>query len=56
MPALALQKAARRRHIELSLVSRDNFFLFQPMLSEVVSGNIEPPHIVKPHSANVPIH
>lgn len=46
--ALALQKAARRRHIELSLVSRDNFFLFQPMLSEVVSGNIEPPHIVNP--------
>ena len=44
--ALALQKAARRGQIELSLVSRDNFFLFQPMLAEVVSGNIEPPHIV----------
>ena len=46
--ALALQKAARKHQIELSLVSRDNFFLFQPMLSEVVSGNIEPPHIVNP--------
>ncbi len=46
--ALALQKAARRGLIELSVISRDNFFLFQPMLSEVVSGNIEPPHIVNP--------
>ena len=46
--SLALQKAARRGLIELSLISRDNFFLFQPMLSEVVSGNIEPPHIVNP--------
>ena len=46
--ALALQKAARRGQIELSLVSRNNFFLFQPMLAEVVSGSIEPPHIVNP--------
>ena len=46
--ALALQRAARRRRIELSIISRDNFFLFQPMLAEVVSGNIEPPHIVNP--------
>ena len=36
--ALGLQKAARRGEIDLSLVSRDNFFLFQPMLAEVVSG------------------
>ena len=46
--ALALTKAARRGQIELSVVSRDNFFLFQPMLAEVVSGNIEPPHIISP--------
>ena len=46
--ALGLQKAARRGQIELSLVSRDNFFQLQPMLAEVVSGNIEPPHIVNP--------
>ncbi len=46
--ALGLQKAARRGQIELSLVSRDNFFLFQPMLAEVVSGSIEPPHLVNP--------
>ena len=46
--ALGLEGAARRGKIDLSLVSRDNFFLFQPMLAEVVSGNIEPPHIVNP--------
>ena len=46
--ALRLQKAARRGQIELSMVSRDNFFLFYPMLAEVVSGSIEPPHIVNP--------
>ena len=46
--ALKLQKAAKKGEIELSLVSRENFFLSQPMLSEVVSGSIEPPHIVNP--------
>ena len=46
--ALGLRRAARQGDIQLSLVSRDNFFLFQPMLAEVVSGSIEPPHIVNP--------
>ena len=46
--ALQLQKAARRGRIDLSLVSQENFFLSQPMLAEVVSGSIEPPHIVNP--------
>ena len=46
--ALGLQKAARRGQIKLSLVSKENFFLFYPMLAEVVSGSIEPPHIVNP--------
>ncbi|PKB82459.1 MAG: hypothetical protein BZY88_04305 [SAR202 cluster bacterium Io17-Chloro-G9] len=46
--ALGLQKAARRADIHLSIISRDNFFLSQPMLAEVVSGSIEPPHIVSP--------
>ena len=46
--ALGLEKAARRGEIEVSLVSRENFFLYQPMLAEVVSGSIEPPHIVNP--------
>ena len=46
--ALKMQKAARRGRIDLTLISQDNFFLCQPMLSEVVSGSIEPPHIVNP--------
>ncbi len=46
--ALKLKKAAKRGQIELSLVSQDNFFLYQPMLAEVVSGSIEPPHIINP--------
>ena len=45
---MKLQKAARRGRIHLSLVSQENFFLSQPMLSEVVSGSVEPPHIVNP--------
>jgi len=46
--ALRLQKAARQGKIELALVSQDNFFLSQPMLPEVVSGSIEPPHVLSP--------
>jgi NADH:ubiquinone reductase (H+-translocating) len=34
--------------IDISLVSRDNFFLFTPMLPEVSSGMIETRHIVTP--------
>ena len=46
--ALGLQKAARNGLIHLSIISRENFFLAQPMLAEVVSGSIEPPHIISP--------
>ena len=46
--ALKLQKAARRGRIHLSLISEENYFLAHPMLAEVVSGSIEPPHIVNP--------
>jgi NADH dehydrogenase len=34
--------------IDITLVSRDNFFLFTPMLPEVSSGSIETWHIVTP--------
>ncbi|MFQ5920431.1 MAG: NAD(P)/FAD-dependent oxidoreductase, partial [Nitrososphaerales archaeon] len=34
--------------VEITLVSRDNFFLFTPMLPEVSSGMIETRHIVTP--------
>lgn len=34
--------------IDINMVSKDNFFLFTPMLPEVVSGMIETRHIVTP--------
>ncbi len=46
--ALRLEGAARRGRIDLTMVSRENFFLFQPMLAEVLSGSILPQHIVSP--------
>jgi NADH dehydrogenase len=52
--AIELQKAAKRGEIFLELVSRDNFFLYYPMLAEVVSGSIEPPHIVNPIRRMIP--
>ena len=52
--ALELQKAAKRGEIELSLISWDNFFLFQPFLAEVISGRIEPLHIVNPIRRLIP--
>jgi NADH dehydrogenase len=47
--ALELQKLTKhRRDIHLSLVSQENFFLFHPMLPELVSGSIETQHILVP--------
>ena len=47
--ALELQKQLHtRRDVGVTLISRDNYFLFQPMLPEVVSGSIEAPHILNP--------
>jgi hypothetical protein len=44
-----LQKAFQDDvRIDITLVSRDNFFLFTPMLPEVSSGSIETRHIVTP--------
>jgi NADH dehydrogenase len=34
--------------IDIRMVSRDNYFLFTPMLPEVASGTIETRHIVTP--------
>lgn len=44
-----LQKAFQDDvRVDITLVSRDNFFLFTPMLPEVSSGSIEIRHIVTP--------
>jgi NADH dehydrogenase len=47
--AMELQKLVkRRRDIHISVVSQDNFFLFHPMLPELVSGAIETQHVLVP--------
>src|SRR5207245_7373187 len=40
--------AAKRSDVEVTLISRDNFTLFTPMLDEVAAGDLEPPHICNP--------
>jgi NADH:ubiquinone reductase (H+-translocating) len=39
---------ARRTDIEVSLISRENFILFTPMLHEVAAGDLSPGDIVNP--------
>jgi NADH dehydrogenase len=40
--------AAKRADVEVTLVSRDNFTLYTPMLDEVAAGDLEPTHICNP--------
>jgi len=47
--ALELEKAlARRQDFEVTLVNRENFFLFTPMLHEVAASDLDVTHIVNP--------
>src|SRR3954462_11478505 len=47
--AIHLQKLMKReRAIEICLVSRDNFFLFTPMLHEIAASDLEITNIVNP--------
>lgn len=47
--AMALEKAmGRRRDLDVTLVNRSNFFLYYPLLPEVLSGGVEPRHVVVP--------
>jgi len=40
--ALELEKVlARHEELEVTLVTRDNYFLFTPMLHEVAAGDLE---------------
>jgi NADH:ubiquinone reductase (H+-translocating) len=41
-------KAAERDSIEVTIVSSDNYIVFQPLLPEVVSGTIETYHAITP--------
>src|SRR5207302_4389226 len=42
------KRLARRSDIEVTLVSRENFILFTPMLHEVAAGDLSPSEIVNP--------
>jgi NADH:ubiquinone reductase (H+-translocating) len=47
--ALELEKTlSRRRDLEVTLVTRDNYFLFTPMLAEVAAGELELSTIINP--------
>lgn len=47
--ALHLEKKLRRKaNVEITLVNRENFFLFTPMLHEVAAGDLDLTHIVNP--------
>jgi NADH:ubiquinone reductase (H+-translocating) len=41
-----------RRHgddgVSITLISRDNYFVFQPLLADIISGTIETTHVVVP--------
>ena len=52
------RRLRRRKDVDVTLVSRDNFFLFTPMLHEVAASDVDITHIVSPlrallHSTNI---
>src|SRR5438309_11892455 len=47
--ALELEKRlGKESGVEITLVNRDNFFLFTPMLHEVAASDLDPTDIVNP--------
>jgi len=47
--ALELEKSlSANSGVEITLVNRDNFFLFTPMLHEVAASDLDPTDIVNP--------
>lgn len=47
--ALALEKAMRHRDdLDVTLVNRTNYFLYYPLMPEVISSGVEPRHVVVP--------
>src|SRR5713101_9447390 len=42
------RRLARRADVEVTLISRENFILFTPMLHEVAAGDLYPGDIVNP--------
>ena len=51
--ARALEQSLRPDEADISLVSRENYSVFTPMLPEVGSGNLETRHVVTPVRAQI---
>jgi len=51
--ARTLERILRPNEAEVTVVSRENFSVFTPMLPEVPSGNLEPRHVVTPIRAQL---
>ena len=43
-----LKREMRAGLVKVTLIARENFFLFTPMLHEIAAGDIQPTHIVNP--------
>lgn len=43
-----IRKQIKKKRVQVTLVDKNNFSLFTPMLPEVVSGNVKPDNIVLP--------
>jgi NADH dehydrogenase len=43
-----LMTAAERENLEIVIVSRENYMVFQPLLPEVISGSVELNHVISP--------
>jgi len=47
-PRPAADHSGSRGPVSVTLVSRDNYFVFQPLLADIISGAIETTHVVVP--------
>src|SRR5258705_13287036 len=47
-PGPAADHSGSRGPVSVTLVSRDNYFVFQPLLADIISGAIETTHVVVP--------
>jgi NADH:ubiquinone reductase (H+-translocating) len=43
-----LVRGPRDRGVSITLINRDNYFVFQPLLADIISGAIETTHVVVP--------
>src|SRR5205807_9449885 len=48
------KKLGRDPNVQVTLVNRENFFLFTPMLHEIAAGDLDPADIVSPLRALLP--